>query len=151
MESNDIAIIDSSGQNRPIPDFMRSPEFINNALNMLSSLHKQSALENNNDSWPLLKFEIRSLQFLKLKNDGLFNKWWNDCYKEFKKLKHRIGSVDDDPEFWAKIIFDKCDDALVNSPNELIKISVKNGCCSSNSCPISIYMNILVESLNTKL
>lgn len=151
MSGRDFAVFNVFNRNAEMPEFMKSPEFQDGALKILSMLHKQNSLQTTKDknAWPSLKFKIDRSKFEKLKNiRELFNKWWSDCYLEYKKLKHPIGSVDDDPKFWAKLIFDKCEESTLKNNDCFFIIEVNNGCCSNDSCPLTLYMNMLVEHIN---
>ncbi len=148
--ANDFGIIDSTGQNRDIPDFMRSPGFQEFAMNQMLEMHKMGSMGKLPHAvvWPALEFQVSREKFLKLKSSGGFDKWCKDAFAKYREIKHPIGSVDKDPKFWAKLIFAKCEGECSESYDEFISISVQNGCCSKDKCPLTSYFNILVEGIN---
>lgn len=149
--TNDLGIIDSTGQNRDMPNFMSSPAFQEFAMNQLFEMHKMGSMGRmpNIVSWPSLEFRVSRERFLKLKSSGRFDKWYEHAFVKYRKTKHPIGSVDKDPKFWAKLIFTKLEVEDSECSDEFILISVQNGCCSQDKCPLTLYFNILVDEINT--
>jgi hypothetical protein len=149
--TNDIGIIDISGQNKDIPDFMRSPTFQEFAMNQMLEIHKMGSMGRmtNIVSWPALEFQISREKFLNIKSSGGFDNWYKNAFAKYLEIKHPFGSVDKDPQFWAKLIFAKCSVACFESSDEFLNIKVQNGCCSQDKCPLTFYFNALVEGINT--
>lgn len=129
-----------------LPDFILTREFQAFANKQLLEIYKKNTIAERMP-WSKFEFKISREQFLKLKS-GSFEEWQTSSYEEFKKLNDSNGSVDSDPAFWARFIFDKCLESCNRCDSEYFIISVQNGCCSEDSCPIAIYFNILVKRIN---
>lgn len=104
-------------------------------LNILYQAHVSTTLNN-----PITFHEI-NIQNIKIpETEQSFQENLQKAYQIFQEHKLPRGSVDINPETWARIYMAHINDSKEN--NETTS-QIPNGCCNNSECPIKLYYEIL--------
>jgi len=75
----------------------------------------------------------------------IFDNKWKTAYKNFKKENEIKGSVDVEPEAWARLCY-----TLIKGAKKESKTTVRlpNGCCIRDDCTINTFFRLFIKELS---
>jgi hypothetical protein len=112
-------------------------------IQLLHNVHCQTTL---NDPICHNEFTVRKDAELPADQEAL-DALLKTCYDTFKeKNTNGVGTVDANPSFWFSVFFQTFMKAKKESGDSL-KISVPNGCCNTDQCPVKLFYSIIAEAL----
>ena len=109
-------------------------------LTILYNMHVKETINN-----PLTHIEINIENVKMISTENELKIKCNQAYEKFKELKELIGSVDENPETWARICYLKIIEAKENNASV---VSLPNGCCTKTDCPINKFYGLFIDVLS---
>ena len=109
-------------------------------MGLLFQGHAQMTLNK-----PLLYNEVNIKNCIIPESEEQFDICWNEALKKFNETTQLKGTINCDPNFWARVCLSKIIEARDNG-DDVAKIP--NGCCTNDQCPLKKFYELLTAELS---